>query len=117
MLRVAWDARLHPFLDDKPREGKAGGEIKSDNQQKPLLQFSGRFSHFLADPDTSHRHPAEAHLHVQALRAKCFLVGIASRPSTEKDTPLAVIRTDAGVVFSPECLKRPCQQNCIRRCK
>lgn len=53
-----WDARLHPFLDDKPRE--RGEKKKSDYQQKALLQFSGRFSHFLADPDTSHRHPAEA---------------------------------------------------------
>lgn len=63
------------------------------------MQFSGRFSHFLADPGTSHRHPAEAHLYVQALQGKCFLVEIASRQSTEKDTPLPMIQTDAGVFF------------------
>lgn len=94
-----WDARLHPFLDDKPREGMRGKK-NPNKQQKLLLQFSGRFSHFLADPDTSHRHPAEAHLYVQALQAKCFLVEIASRQSTEKDTPLPMIRTDAGALFS-----------------
>lgn len=34
----AWDARLHPFLDDKPREGEGGGKKKkSGDQQKPLL--------------------------------------------------------------------------------
>lgn len=83
-------------------EGREGEKKKrkTNNQQKPLLQFSGRFSHFLSDPDTSHRHPAGAHLYVQALQTKCFLVEIASRQSTEKDTPFPMIQTDAGVVFS-----------------
>lgn len=81
--------------------------------KKTLLQFSGRLSLFLADPDTTCRHPAEADLHVRALQAKCFLVEIASRQSTEKDTLLPMIKPDMGVFvlfcFFPACLKRPCQ--------
>lgn len=119
MLYVAGTPACIPFwmTNHGRKEKKKKEKANPKEKKKPLLQFSGRFSLFLADPDTTCRHPAEADLYLQALQAKRFLVEIASRQTTEKDTPLPVIKTDAGVVFSPACLKRPCQQNCIRRCK
>lgn len=83
-----WDARLHPFLDDKPREEGRKKKERTNQNKNTLLQFSGRFlasSLFLADPDTTCRHSAEAALDVLALQAKWFLVKIASRQTAEKD--------------------------------
>jgi len=98
MLCVAGTRARIPFW--MTSRGGGGGEMDQQNpEQKTLLQFSGRFSLFLADPNATCRHPAEADLYVQALQAKCFLVETACRQTTEKDAPLPMMKTDGGEVF------------------
>lgn len=110
------DARLHPFLNVKKKRGRK--ERKTN--KKALLQFSGRFRGvFLADPGHGLQAPCWSTFICTSFTGKVLSCGNSIETNYWKRHPFASDqnRRGSGFFFSPACMERPCQQNCIRRCK